>query len=61
MLLSDIAPRERLGTRVRVRLQNGGVCEELLAARGSAHDPSEDGRTGTLWRCASRPGEPSHD
>jgi hypothetical protein len=60
VLLSEMAPQARLGTRVRVRLQNGGVCEELLAARGFAHDPSEDGQTGTLRRCESRPGEPSH-
>ena len=60
MLLNEIDPRERLGKRVRVRLRNDGACEELLATRGAAHDPTEDGRTGTLRRCEYYPGEPSH-
>ena len=60
MLLGDIDPRERPGKRVRVRLRTDGACEGLLATRGTAHDPSEDGRTGTLLRCECRPTGPSH-
>jgi len=54
MLLSEIDPRERLGKRVRLRLQTGGACEPLF------HGAEEDGRTGALRRCESRPDAPSH-
>lgn len=54
MLLSKVDPRERLGKRVRVRLQTGAACESL------PHDPTEDGRTGTVRRCERRPHALAH-
>jgi hypothetical protein len=60
MLLSEIDPRERPGRRVRVRLRTDAAWVDLPTMRGSAHDPTEDGRTGTLRRCECRPGGPSH-
>lgn len=60
MLLSEIGPRERPGKRVRVRLRTDGACVDLPTTRGSAHDPTEVGRTGTVRRCECRPNGPSH-
>jgi hypothetical protein len=60
MLLSDIDPRERPGKHVRVRLRPDGACEDLSTTQGSAHDPAEDGLTGTLRRCDCSPDRPAH-
>ena len=54
MRLSQVDPRERLGRRVRVRLLTDDACAAL------PHDPVEDGQTGTLRGCKSRPDVPSH-
>ena len=62
MLLSNIDPRDRLGKRVRVRLRTDVACEALPHRRGALMHrfAREDGRTGTLRRCESRPAVPSH-
>ena len=53
-LLSGIDLREHPGKRLRIRLRAGGAYED------PHHDPTEDGRTGTLRCRECRPGGPSH-